>query len=54
MSSSIQSKTHGVLHAESYFSFFGFLKKIGSSKTQEINVYIAYFYLLFKTFSTKI
>lgn len=41
MTSPIQpNKTYGVLHTENYFSFLGFAKKIGSSETQKIDVYL--------------
>lgn len=41
MTSPIQpNKTYGVLHTESFFSFLGFAKKIGSSETQKIDVYL--------------
>ena len=33
-------KTYGVLHTESFFSFLGFAKKIGSNETQKIDVYL--------------
>ncbi len=41
MTSPIQpDKTYGVLHTESFFSFLGFAKKIGSNETQKIDVYL--------------
>ncbi|MDN5062013.1 hypothetical protein [Aliarcobacter butzleri] len=41
MTSPIQpDKTYGVLHIESFFSFLGFAKKIGSNETQKIDVYL--------------
>lgn len=41
MTSPIQlGKTYGVLHTESYFSFVGFAKKIGSDETQKIDVFL--------------
>ncbi|MCG3685609.1 hypothetical protein [Aliarcobacter butzleri] len=41
MSSPIQpNKTYGVLHTESFFSFVGFAKKIGSDETQKIDIYL--------------
>lgn len=41
MTSPIQpNKTYGVLHTESFFSFLGFAKKIGSSEIQKIDVYL--------------
>lgn len=41
MTSPIQpDKTYGVLHTESFFSFLGFAKKIGSDETQKIDVYL--------------
>lgn len=41
MSSLIQpNKTYGVLHTENYFFFFGFVKKIGSSESQKIVIYL--------------
>src|SRR5574344_1579681 len=33
-------KTYGVLHTESFFSFLGFAKKIGSDETQKIDVFL--------------
>ncbi len=33
-------KTYGVLHNESFFSFLGFAKKIGSDETQKIDVFL--------------
>ncbi|MGJ0302697.1 hypothetical protein NG774_05125 [Aliarcobacter cryaerophilus] len=41
MISPIQTgKTYGVLHKESYFSFLGFAKKVGSEETQKIDVFL--------------
>ena len=41
MTSPIQlGKTYGVLHTESFFSFLGFAKKVGSNETQKIDVYL--------------
>ncbi|MFW2605346.1 hypothetical protein [Aliarcobacter butzleri] len=41
MTSPIQpDKTYGVLHTESFFSFLGFAKKIGSSETQKVDIYL--------------
>src|SRR5574344_1642975 len=41
MTSPIQpNKTYGVLHKESYFSFVGFAKKIGSEEAQQIDIYL--------------
>ncbi|MDX4050282.1 hypothetical protein Q6A83_05780 [Aliarcobacter skirrowii] len=41
MISPIQTgKTYGVLHTESFFSFLGFAKKVGSDETQKIDVYL--------------
>ncbi|WP_418179605.1 hypothetical protein ACNSOO_02985 [Aliarcobacter lanthieri] len=41
MTSPIQpNKTYGVLHTESFFSFLGFAKKIGSDEPQKIDVYL--------------
>ncbi|MGH2307430.1 hypothetical protein ACRCD8_06625 [Aliarcobacter sp. ERUVET-8] len=41
MISPIQTgKTYGVLHTESFFSFLGFAKKVGSDKTQKIDVFL--------------
>ncbi|MCT7516364.1 hypothetical protein [Aliarcobacter cryaerophilus] len=41
MTSPIQlGKTYGVLHTESFFSFLGFAKKIGSDETQKIDVFL--------------
>src|SRR5574344_2699485 len=41
MISPIQTgKTYGVLHTESFFSFLGFAKKIGSDETQKIDVFL--------------
>lgn len=41
MSSPIQlGKTYGVLHTESYFSFLGFAKKVGSDETQKVDVFL--------------
>lgn len=41
MTSPIQiGKTYGVLHTDSFFSFLGFAKKIGSDETQKIDVYM--------------
>ncbi|WP_066355845.1 hypothetical protein [Aliarcobacter skirrowii] len=41
MTSPIQpNKTYGVLHTESFFSFLGFAKKIGSDETQKIDVFL--------------
>ncbi|MCT7554883.1 hypothetical protein [Aliarcobacter butzleri] len=41
MTSPIQpDKTYGVLHTESFFSFLGFAKKIGSDETQKIDVFL--------------
>ena len=33
-------KTYGVLHTESFFSFLGFAKKVGSDETQKIDVFL--------------
>src|SRR5574344_1520410 len=33
-------KTYGVLHTESFFSFLGFEKKVGSNETQKIDVFL--------------
>lgn len=41
MTSPIQlGKTYGVLHTESFFSFLGFAKKVGSDETQKIDVFL--------------
>ncbi|MDX4012711.1 hypothetical protein Q6A86_06875 [Aliarcobacter skirrowii] len=41
MTSPIQpNKTYGVLHTDSYFSFLGFAKKIGSDEIQKIDVFL--------------
>ncbi|PRN00860.1 hypothetical protein [Aliarcobacter cryaerophilus] len=41
MISPIQTgKTYGVLHTESFFSFLGFAKKIGSDEIQKIDVFL--------------
>ncbi|MDD2974182.1 MAG: hypothetical protein PHZ10_03660 [Aliarcobacter cryaerophilus] len=41
MTSPIQpNKTYGVLHTESFFSFLGFAKKVGSDETQKIDVFL--------------
>ena len=41
MTSPIQpNKTYGVLHTESFFSFLGFAKKVGSNETQKIDVFL--------------
>lgn len=41
MISPIQTgKTYGVLHTESFFSFLGFAKKVGSDETQKIDVFL--------------
>ena len=41
MTSPIQpDKTYGVLHTDSYFSFLGFAKKIGSDEAQKIDIYL--------------
>src|SRR5574344_2974182 len=41
MTSPIQlGKTYGVLHTESFFSFLGFAKKIGSDEIQKIDVFL--------------
>ncbi len=41
MISPIQTgKTYGVLHTESFFSFLGFAKKVGSDKIQKIDVFL--------------
>ncbi len=41
MTSPIQlGKTYGALHTESYFSFVGFAKKVGSDETQKIDVFL--------------
>ena len=41
MTSPIQlSKTYGVLHTESFFSFVGFAKKVGSDEIQKIDVFL--------------
>lgn len=34
------NKTYGVLHTESFFSFLGFAKKVGSDEIQKIDVYL--------------
>ncbi|MBL3519177.1 hypothetical protein H0A43_01725 [Arcobacter lanthieri] len=34
------NKTYGVLHTESFFSFLGFAKKIGSDEPQKIDIYL--------------
>ncbi len=34
------NKTYGVLHTESFFSFLGFAKKVGSDETQKIDVFL--------------
>lgn len=33
-------KTYGVLHTESFFSFLGFAKKVGSDETQKIDIFL--------------
>ena len=33
-------KTYGVLHTESFFSFLGFAKKVGSDEIQKIDVFL--------------
>lgn len=33
-------KTYGVLHTESFFSFLGFAKKVGSDDTQKVDVFL--------------
>ncbi len=41
MTSPIQlGKTYGVLHTESFFSFLGFAKKVGSDEIQKIDVFL--------------
>jgi hypothetical protein len=41
MISPIQTgKTYGVLHTESFFSFLGFAKKVGSDETQKVDVFL--------------
>ncbi len=41
MTSPIQlGKTYGVLHTESFFSFVGFAKKVGSDEIQKIDVFL--------------
>ena len=41
MTSPIQLvKTYGVLHTESFFSFLGFAKKVGSDEIQKIDVFL--------------
>lgn len=41
MSSIIQlDKVYGVVHNKDYFSFFGFVKKIGSNEIQKIDIYL--------------
>lgn len=41
MTSPIQpNKTYGVLHTESFFSFLGFAKKVGSDEIQKIDVFL--------------
>ena len=41
MISPIQTgKTYGVLHTESFFSFLGFAKKVGSDEIQKIDVFL--------------
>ncbi|WP_148570521.1 hypothetical protein [Aliarcobacter cryaerophilus] len=41
MTSPIQlGKTYGVLHTESFFSFLGFAKKVGSNEIQKIDVFL--------------
>ena len=41
MTSPIQlNKTYGVLHTESFFSFLGFTKKVGSDEIQKIDVFL--------------
>ncbi|MDX4038442.1 hypothetical protein [Aliarcobacter skirrowii] len=41
MISPIQAdKTYGVLHTESFFSFLGFAKKVGSDEIQKIDVFL--------------
>ena len=41
MTSPIQpNKTYGVLHTESFFSFLGFAKKVGSDEIQKIDIFL--------------
>jgi hypothetical protein len=41
MTSPIQpNKTYGVLHTESFFSFLGFAKKVGSDEIQKVDVFL--------------
>ena len=41
MISPIQTgKTYGVLHTESFFSFLGFAKKVGSDEIQKVDVFL--------------